>query len=101
MYNSHFFILQVDCADELPGFDLFFVTVYKDNHVIGGTTSGMNFATKIASYIPHTFVGYLSSLYGKTILYRSYIKSVFKVKPLTHWKKLNQRLKVLARGNYV
>ena len=34
------------------------------NHVIGGTTSGLKFLQNIASYIPGTFVGYLSSLLG-------------------------------------
>ena len=52
-------------SDGLPGFELFFVSVYKGNNVVGGTASGKNFVSKIASYIPHTFVGYISSLHGK------------------------------------
>ena len=56
--------MQAEYADCLPGLELFFVTVHGDSHVVGGTTSGHKFLQNIASYIPGTFVGYLSSLSG-------------------------------------
>ena len=58
------FASQIEYADALPGFDMFFVSVHKGNHVVGGTKEGCNFMQKAGYFIPSLFMGYLSSHSG-------------------------------------
>ena len=64
---------QAEYANGLPGLELFFVSVHKGSHIIGGTTQGRNFVQNVAPYIPYTFVGYLSSQSGSlSYVYKYY-----------------------------
>ena len=58
------FTLQSEYADALPGLDLFFVSVYGDSHTMGGTKLGCDFLEQVGSFIPYSFIGYLSSKSG-------------------------------------
>lgn len=47
---------------------MFFVSVYRGTHVVGGTKAGCNFLHKAGFYIPYSFMGFLSSPTGINII---------------------------------
>lgn len=48
-------------ADSVHGFEFMFVAVYSGIHVVGGSTIGCKFLRESGSYIPSSFLGYVSA----------------------------------------
>ena len=40
---------------------MIFITIHDGNHVVGGTKAGCDFLQNVGSFIPYSFMGYLSS----------------------------------------
>ena len=56
------FASQFEQGNKIDGFDFMFVAVHGESHITGGTEAGCNFLRTSGSYVPHSFLGYISSL---------------------------------------
>ena len=59
MYFTSCFV-QSEHANMVPGLELMYVAVSGGNHFVGGTGRGCQFLRDCGTYVPYSFLGYLS-----------------------------------------
>ena len=58
--DSIFIVVQSDHADIVLGLEVMYVAVSDGNHFVGGSKRGCQFLKDCGTYVPYSFVGYLS-----------------------------------------
>ena len=57
--------MQSDHADIVPGLEVMYVAVSDGNHFVGGSRWGCQFLKDCGTYVPYSFVEYLSYNYSE------------------------------------